>query len=155
MFETLLYHHRNIYILEACALLKWSWNSFCMPLCPLGSLLPFFLCWHSRAADSQPTSGSAAFLPTQSLMHYLDESFSLYHWLVCFNILCVINIFLQGIPSLHFIRLFDLSQMKCFLSFFLSFVLSLRSVLQLRLRWQLLMEARWLQKGMGQLRKSA
>lgn len=39
-----------------------------MPLSPLGSLLPFFLCWHSKAADSQPASGPVAFLPTQSPM---------------------------------------------------------------------------------------
>lgn len=42
-----------------------------------------------------------------------------------FDILCVINTFLQGLSSVYLIRRFDLSEMRCFLSFFLSFFLAL------------------------------
>lgn len=42
-----------------------------------------------------------------------------------FDILCVINTFLQGLSSLYSISLFDLSKMRCFLTFFLSFFLAL------------------------------
>lgn len=45
--------------------------------------------------------------------------------LVFFDILCVINTFLQGLSSLYLISLFELSEIRCFLPFFLSFFLAL------------------------------
>lgn len=88
-----------MYIRNMC-LLKGSWNSFGMPLCPLGSLPPFFLCWRSRAADSQPASGSVAFLPTQSLMCCLDTCLS--HSASVTNLFVVTSCVLE----IHFCRAF-------------------------------------------------
>lgn len=115
-------------MLEACALLKWSWSSFCMPLSPpwislaILSVLAFQSCWFtayiwscSILANSEP-DGLFGHLTCSSHAPSVTD---------LFDILCVINTFLQGLSSLYLISLFDLSEMRCFLSFFLLLFLAL------------------------------